>query len=410
MAGLKKKLSFNSIGKGISNFVKGKPFQPPQKNLAGYDPIKASEAFKPVNFARIFDDITGDEVTFVRGADGENRIQGAGGDGINISFRNLRGRQSLSDLVSSRDDVRLRDLNVSENSQIEYLATLANVTNRLRDLSNTIEVVERTDPTLLEANKGFIDSFKAAQQQALDRGFDIRKNGIDRDLARMGLLDSSTALGAQVALARERTDSEIQNNFNTYSLAQGLKESTLDSMFKRGGQLVQEANIGLGLREQDMARDLNQAQLNLAQSDQAIGARAEEMRARPLDRLIEAFVNAGQDRSLAAIGQDNNAMSNRFMESLRASEAAFNQEKQQYSMKRNPVRELLNTTAGQFIGNKVGGLLGDGNPAANGAGNAGGSFKQTALSALGSMVGGTAAGPAGATLGGQIGSKLGSKR
>lgn len=402
--------SLKKIQKGVANFFKGKPFKPPERNLAGYDPIRASDSFKPVNFARIFDDLTGDEVTFVRGADGENRIQGAGDNGINISFRNLKGKPSLSDLVTSRNDVQLRDLGVSENSQIEYLATLANVTNRLRDLSNTIETVEKTDPMLLEANRGFIDSFKAANQQALDRGFDIRRNGIDRDLARMGLLDSSTALGAQVALARERTDSEIQNNFNTYSLAQGLKESSLDTMFKRGDQLVQEANIGLGLRGQDMARDLNQAQLNLAQSDQAIGARAEEMRARPLDRLIEAFVNAGQDRSLAAIGQDNNAMSNRFMESLRASESAFNQEKQQYSMKRNPVRELLNTAAGQFIGSKAAGMLGEGAQSTSGAGAASGGFKQTALSALGSMAGGAAAGPAGATLGGQLGSRLGSKR
>lgn len=283
----------------------------------------------PVNFAQIYDTLSGDSLQFVRGVDGK----------VSLQFGNNRNRIPLDAPINTgtfnANLPAVRQIKVPEITK-EAAAVIA-LSQAMQQLSGTIEQMERTNPELIPQNQGLLNSFRQAQQMALDRGFDIRQNNFDTKLAKAGLSLSSTALGVQVSLAREKAQAQAQANLEYYGLAQNLKQETLGNMFKRGDQIAQNAALELNRfgvetsnqlqqRGQDIQADIatqqleqnraaTEADLNLKRNDQQINA---EIARRQLqynqgNRMATLgldLINNSNQQSLGARAIENQSINN----------------------------------------------------------------------------------------------------
>ena len=341
----------------------------PPIQMTPFAPSVAANAFQPINFMQLMDDVTGEEFSFVRGVDNqqylavnqkiqdtEKQLKNAHAHlGWRTSSDEVRGLEGqLAQLKNEaenyknqpdsrglkKDQIIMRtgnrsnripfntlinagnpDVALSEVGKydVKYAAIISDISSRLRGLADTIQIAERTDPALLEQNKPILDAFRAANKQAMDKGFDIKQNGLDMKLAKMGLSNSSTAIGSQIALSRQRVDAEIDTSLKEAQLAQGLKQQSISNMFKLGNQVVQEGGIGLGARAQDLAREgleqqrsIEQAKLNLSKEQQRINSEVQSRQIaaqlaisrNPMNFALP-FLGQGNNQALQAIQGDN---------------------------------------------------------------------------------------------------------
>ena len=217
-------------------------------------------------------------------------------------------------------------------------------------LGSAIEEMERTSPYLIPQNQELIDSYRTAVNNALDRGFDFKQQSIDGKLSKMGLTNSSTALGVQVALARERANAMAEAELKQAELAQGLKQQAIGNIMNRGKLLESQANTELGrfatetgnqmqLRGQDI-----QKEIALSTLDQD---RQKFLTAAGIDAL-----NTGNQQSINAGAVDASRVAN-----------LNNAQYQQFDRRSDPWgdmgRSMLMNAAGQITGNLAGNLAGD---------------------------------------------------
>lgn len=349
------------LGFAASRGSRSKP--PPVVNEAPENQQIANK-LPPVNFAQIYDTLSGDSLQFVRGVDGK----------VSLQFGNNRNRISLDAPINTgtfnANLPAIRQIKVPEITK-EAAAVIA-LSQAMQQLSGTIEQMERTNPELIPQNQGLLNSFRQAQQMALDRGFDIRQNNFDTKLAKAGLSLSSTALGVQVSLAREKAQAQAQANLEYYGLAQNLKQETIGNMFKRGDQIAQNAALELNRfgvetsnqlqqRGQDIQADIatqqleqnraaTEADLNLKRNDQQINA---EIARRQLqynqgNRMATLgldLINNSNQQALGARALENQAISN-------VNTATQNR----YQLQSNPMKEAFNTGIGAFAGYSGAGL------------------------------------------------------
>lgn len=217
----------------------------PIRNLTESESIASK--YKPINFVSVMDSLRGDKLDIVRGVDGK----------ININFTNPNGKTTRTSPERNVD---------------ERAAAVIVLSEAMTRLGNAIEEMERTSPYLIPQNQELIDSYKTAVNNALDRGFDFKQQSIDGKLSKMGLSNSSTALGVQIALARERANAMAEAELKQAELAQGLKQQAIGNLVTRGKLIQDQANTeldrfkaenatGLQLRGQDIQKDIAEASL-----------------------------------------------------------------------------------------------------------------------------------------------------
>ena len=291
-----------------------RPKQPPApiRELSASESIASK--YTPINFVSIMDGLMGDKLDVVRGVDGK----------ISMNFTNPNGKTTRMS----------PERNIDERA-VEVIALSSAMTR----LGNAIEQLEQTSPYLIPQNQELINSYKTAVNNALDRGFDFKQQAIDTKLSKMGLTNSSTALGVQVALARERANAMAGAELKQAELAQGLKQQAIGNLVTRGNMMQNQANTELArfgtetgnqmqLRGQDIQKEI--AQATLAQDRQKF------LTAAGLDAL-----NTGNQQSINAGAVDANRVA-----------GLNNTQYQRYSMTSNPMREML----GAFTSAAAGGL------------------------------------------------------
>jgi len=282
-----------------------RPKQPPApiRELSASESIASK--YTPINFVSIMDGLMGDKLDVVRGVDGK----------ISMNFTNPNGKTTRMS----------PERNIDERA-VEVIALSSAMTR----LGNAIEQLEQTSPYLIPQNQELINSYKTAVNNALDRGFDFKQQAIDTKLSKMGLTNSSTALGVQVALARERANAMAEAELKQAELAQGLKQQAIGKLVTRGNMMQNQANTELArfgtetgnqmqLRGQDIQKEI--AQATLAQDRQKF------LTAAGLDAL-----NTGNQQSINAGAVDANRVA-----------GLNNAQYQRYSMTSNPMREMLGT-------------------------------------------------------------------
>lgn len=353
-------------------FDDGSDDEAPPINVTPYTPQQIAPEFKPINTMNWFDNISGEQFSFVRDRDGN----------LTVNTRDLSGRPSIDAPIPVNNvNIALPEVGNLAAFNNRYAANVAALTQELRDLSTTIGIIENTAPELIPQNRELIDSFKNASKQAMDKGFDIRRNGIDKKLREMGLLNSSTALGSEIALARERVDSEINNRFQTAELANKAKQQTLANQYQLGNQIVQTAGVELNryatesqnelnARGQDLGREQlvqqrgsEQARLNMQQEQMRIATelatrnlRSSLMQQRnPTNAAVSMITNTNQ-QAIAATSADNNAMHNRNLAEVGEGQANVQRFQANQAAQSNPFGELLMTGGSALLGGLGGGL------------------------------------------------------
>lgn len=312
----------------------------------------------PVNFAQIYDTLSGDSLQFVRGVDGK----------VSLQFGSNRNRIPLDAPINTGSFSA--NLPVVRKVQmppvVKEAAAVIALSQAMQQLNSTIAQMEQTNPELIPQNQGLLNSFRQAQQTALERGFDIRQNNFDTKLAKAGLSLSSTALGVQVALAREKAQAQAQADLEYFGLAQNLKQDALGNMFKRSDQIAQNAALEMNRynsetgsllqqRGQDIQADIGTQQLeqnraaiegdmNLRRNDQIINAEIARRQLESNERGRMAalgldLINSGNNQALGARALDNQAISN-------VNTATQNR----YALQSNPGQNALATGLGTFAG------------------------------------------------------------
>lgn len=402
---------------------------PPPVVMNDYQPPSIGSQIPTVNFLEAFDAISGEQVSFVRGVDGEryldiksrydaakkiadsNELHGVGeGDPyrqqannlkqqldtakseqeqktglksgeIRLSFKDLSGKPPIDAPIDYNDvNTNLPAVQNLPAFNMRYAAAVSNLTATLRQFGNTIDTINNTNPELIAANQGLINSYKAANQQALNRNFDIKKSGLDLELTKRGLSSSSTAIGAQINLLRERQEAQVNNNFKEAAFAQGLKQEQLQNMFNLGNQMVNEAGIELNQYSQESRNELvargqdqdqdrirqeqaaRQVQFNLAKNEQIINGelgrrhlRLAQQSNRNLPALAAGFASNANQQALGAAGLDVQA--NLGVQQNQLSQSSLNLQRHQYEQASKPDfwGNLLATGAGAAVGAATGG-------------------------------------------------------
>lgn len=377
----------------------------PNIQMTEYSPIKANAEFPAVNFLKIFDDITGEEFSFMKGRDGSrylqikdeiNRLKLADHALTHIDAGNPHVQKQISELETelkhageandfnnehglaagevrigtknryNRLPIDLPQVSAQQSLQLREAAGVANVTAKLREIGQTLETIENSDPTLVKQNQGLLNAYKEASQRSIDRGFDIKRSGLDEKLKTMGLDKSSSALSTIIDLQKEQVTAEVNNHLETYKLAHGMKQSSIDNYYKMGQQTVQEGSIELNKfqvesgnelvgREQDLKHEgLKQ---DRAYKVQAMRLQQEEQR-NPM-RLALPFITSNNQQSLGAINSDNQAMHNVQSNELQKSQLELERYKLDQMSKSNPFEQMLMGGVGAGVGALAGGLGGN---------------------------------------------------
>lgn len=302
---------------GVRKWFRPKQPPPPIRQLSASESVASK--YNPINFVSIMDGLMGDKLDVVRGVDGK----------ISMNFTNPNGRTSRMSPERNIDERAVEVIALSE---------------AMTRLGTAIEQLETTSPYLIPQNQDLINSYKTAVSSALDRGFDFKQQAIDTKLSKMGLTNSSTALGVQVALARERANAMAEAELKQAELAQGLKQQAIGNLMNRGKLLESQANTELGrfstetgnqmqLRGQDIQKEI--ALSTLDQDKQKFLAAA------GLDAL-----NTGNQQTINAGAVDANRVA-----------SLNNAQYQQFGKRSDPWgdigRGMLTNIAGGITGNIV---------------------------------------------------------
>lgn len=440
----------------MGGFFGGDEEEAPPVNFTPYKPIDATKSNPPINFMRIFDNVSQQEFVFKKSPKGErylklqsqirqkqNRLQEAEEgfsrnktqfwidrqNRLKSQIRSLEGEASNLERYGGDTEIQINDLsgripldapfetvlpeianlpNIDMNLphvrelipfEMRYAAAVAESTQRLRELSDTITGLEVSDPMTIERYQPFLESFRQANRLAMEKGFDIRQNGLDNKLREMGLNNSTTALGAMISLQKQRVDTEIENNLKEYAFANNLKQQSIDNLLKTGNTIAQEGELAykqfaqdssnqLQIRQQDLgveeleqqrARAIQNAQLAERQQNIALEGlkldkgkteRQSELAKRELtlNMLINRdpskmglnFIANNNTNAINAIGATNNAMYQRQSNELQASSLEQERFMNEQKLKTNPLGELISPVLGTFgttvatnLGNKM---------------------------------------------------------
>jgi len=416
----------------------------PPINFTPYEPIDATKSNPPINFMRIFDNVSQQEFVFKKSPKGERYLQlknliqekkneynrgisnptwygNRTGSATNLQNEISNLEQQASSLEGGAGDteIQINDLsgripldapfesvlpeianlpNVDMNLpqvrglvpfKMRYAAMVTNVSERLRELSATITGLEVSDPMNMARYAPFLESFKKANRTAMERGFDIRYNGIDNKLREMGLNNSTTALGAMITLQKQKVDTEIENNLKEYAFANNLKQESINNLIKQGSTIAQEGDLAfkqmsqdssnqLQIRQQDLgveeldqqrARAIQNAQLAQRQQDIALEGlkqdqgkteRQSELAKRELtlNMLVNRdpskmglnFIANNNTNSINAIGATNNAMYQKQSNELQASGLEQQRFANEQAAQSDPFGTILSTGLGAFAG------------------------------------------------------------
>lgn len=306
-------IAMAGIGAGASYLAAKSAPKPPTPIRSLPEGQSAVSRFKPTNYMSIMNTLMGDKMEIIKDINGR----------MNISISNPKG-----------SNVKIApDRNIPE----QALAVIM-LSESMTDLGNAIEEMERTSPYLIPQNQELINSYKTAVNNALDRGFDFKQQAIDTKLSKMGLTNSSTALGVQVALAREKANAYAEAELKQAELAQGLKQQAIGNLMNRGKLLESQANTELarfgtetGNQMQLRGQDI-QKEIALSTLDQD---RQKFLTAAGIDTL-----NTGNQQTINAGAVDANRVA-----------GLNNAQYQRYSMTSNPMREMFGTFGGALAGN-----------------------------------------------------------
>lgn len=345
----------NRIGRNV--FGVGGKNKPPVPITQA--PNSISQSLPAINFAEIYNQLSGDKMRFIRDANNGKVSLQVGNEKNRVALDAPIDTGTFNASLPEVRQVRGRDITQEAGAVIA-------LSQALQQLTSSIQTMERTNPTLIAENQGLLDSFRTAQQNALNKGFDIKQNSIDTKLAKLGLSNSSTALGAAIGLAREKAEASAKANLDYYGLAQGLKQDLLGNMFKRGDQISQNANLELNRfgvetgnqlqqRGQDMQADVatqgleqqratTLGQWELQRNEQQINAEIARrnlqfQQQNQMATLGLDLINNGNNQAIAARQTDNQAIANL----NQARNASFAQQS-------NPWRTALNVGVGSFMG------------------------------------------------------------
>jgi hypothetical protein len=427
----------------MGGFFGGDDDEAPPINFTPYEPIDATKSNPPINFMRIFDNVSQQEFVFKKSPKGDRYLQlknliqqkkdeynRSSGSPFSNSFWAEKDRQK--DEISSLErqaaelegqagdtEIQINDLsgripldapfetvlpkianlpNIDMNLphvrnlmpfEMRYAAMVANVSEKLRDLNDTITGLEVSDPMAIERYQPFLEAFRQANRLAMEKGFDIRQNGLDNKLREMGLNNSTTALGAMITLQKQKVDTEIENNLKEYAFANNLKQQSIDNLLKTGNTIAQEGELAykqfaqdssnqLQIRQQDLgveeleqqrARAIQNAQLAERQQDIALEGlkldkgkteRQSELAKRELtlNMLVNRdpskmglnFIANNNTNAVNAIGATNNAMYQRQSNELQASSLEQERFKNEQAAQSDPFGTILNTGLGAFAG------------------------------------------------------------
>jgi hypothetical protein len=434
----------------MGGFFGGDDDEAPPINFTPYTPIDATKNSPPINYMRMFDAISQQEFVFKKSPKGERYLQlknliqqkkdeyNRGVSNPNW-FGNIKGydtnlqneisslEQQASMLESSAGDteIQINDLsgrvpldapfetvlpeianlpNVGLNLpnirellpfEMRYAAAVSDLSNRLRDLHDTITGLEVSDPMSIKQYEPMIKAFKDANRLAMEKGFDIRYNGLDAKLREMGLNNSTTALGAMITLQKQKVDTEIENNLKEYAFANNLKQQSIDNLIKSGSTLAQQGDLRykqfaqdsdnqLKIRQQDLgveeleqqrAKAILNAQLQERQQDLATeglkldkgkAERQSELARRELtlNMLVNRdpskmglnFIANNNTNATNAIGLTNDAMYKKQSGELQASGLEQERFRNEQAAKSDPFGNMLNTVVGTTIGGIGGGF------------------------------------------------------
>ncbi len=291
----------------IGAFASSSSDDPPEIRTSAPESQQIANKIPPINFAKIMDSLTGDNLEIIRGTDGK----------VALTFGNNSGRIDLERPVDAGNvNVNLpavrqiRGRNIDERA-VEVIA----LSQAMTRLGTAIEQMERTSPYLIAENQDLINSYRTAVQGALDRGFDFRQQAIDQKLTKMGLINSSTAFGVQVALAREKANAYAEAELKQAELAQGLKQQSIANLHQRSDQIGKNAAIELNrfgtetsnqlqVRAQDMQADLDVQRLEQqkAAAQAALSLQANQQR---IDTEFgNKQVTEGRRRNMLAVGTE----------------------------------------------------------------------------------------------------------
>jgi len=436
----------------MGGFFGGDDDEAPPVNFTPYTPIDATKSNPSINYMRMFDAISQQEFVFKKSPKGErylqlkNLIQQKKDEynrtSSNTNFGNLRSdinniglleseiaalENEASNLESSAGDteIQINDLsgrvpldapfetllpeianlpNVNLNLpeirdllpfEMRYAAAVSDVSDRLRNLQDTITGLEVSDPMTIERYGPMIRAFKDANKLAMDRGFDIRYNGLDNKLREMGLNNSTTALGTMISLQKQKVDTEIENNIKEYAFANNLKQQSIDNLIKSGNTIAQEGDLRykqfaqdsdnqLKIRQQDLGVDeleqqranaILSAQIQERQQDLATeglkldkgkAERQSELAKRELTlNLLNSrdpskmglnFIANNNTNAVNAVGVTNDGMYKRQSNELQASSLEQERFKNEQAAKSDPFGTILNTGIGAAVGGYTGGF------------------------------------------------------
>jgi hypothetical protein len=219
---------------------------------------------------------------------------------IDTNLPNVRNLQNFNSNLPQIANISNIDTNLPNilklmPFEMRYAAMVANVSEKLRDLNDTITGLEVSDPMTIERYQPFLKAFREANKLAMDRGFDIKYNGLDNKLREMGLNNSTTALGAMISLQKQKVDTEIENNLKEYAFANNLKQQSIDNLLKTGNTIAQEGELAYKQFAQDSSNQLQIRQQDLGIED------LEQQRARAIQNAQLAQRN--QNISLEELRQ-----------------------------------------------------------------------------------------------------------
>ena len=265
----------------------------------------------PINFTSVFNELSKDKLDIIRGLDGK----------MALKFSNSDGRIDLSSPVRSGNiNTKLQAINPLD----ERAAGVVALSQAMGRLTASIEEMENTNPYLIEQNQDLINSFRESSTKAIDRGFDFRQYAIDQKLSKMGLGESSTAFGVQVALAREKANSYSELELKQAELAQGLKQQSLSNLHQRGDMIGKNAGIELEKFNSESRNHLANEQLRQQQAiaekefefkneEQRLGTEfanrnMSEQRRRHMAELGVSMMSGGNQQAISAQQTDNNSI------------------------------------------------------------------------------------------------------
>lgn len=346
-------------GGALGLFASSSRDDPPAIKTEAPESQRIANKIPPINFASVMDSLTGDQLDIIRGTDGK----------VALTFGNNSGRIDLDRPVDAGNvNVNLPALRQIRGRNIDERAVeVVALSQAMTRLGAAIEQMEATSPYLIPQNQELITSYRNAVQGALDRGFDFRQQAIDQKLTKMGLINSSTAFGVQVSLAREKANAYAEAELKQAQLAEGLKQQAIGNLHKRGDQLTQQAGVELNrfatetsnqlqLRSQDMQADLEVQRL---EQQQATAQAALQLQANQ-QRLDTEFANKGilegRRRNMLAAGTDlfnqgtSQAIGARQVENNAIANNNF-AELERYGMRANPWGDFANNFATKTLGN-----------------------------------------------------------